>query len=253
MYKIKEVADLFGITTQRIRYYEKEGLMMPDYRDKTTGYRYYSEDSIGRLSEIIQLRCLGMSIRQLKSYFGNEFNKEEKINELKHIVEICNMQIRNLEILIQWENNKRLDVPKIKQIPETYVIQKQINVGQSAEVLKYFGEMMQLVNKYQLRLHMPIIFLIQPITTLKENDATIILSLAVDTPDQENTVYMPSYKAATLLYVGLHSELSKGYEKLYEFAKEQKLEIIGPINEYFMIPYNPVYDTCLVELRMPIA
>ena len=46
---IKEAEELTKVTSQNIRYYEKQGLLAPK-RDKENSYRLYSEEEISRLS-----------------------------------------------------------------------------------------------------------------------------------------------------------------------------------------------------------
>jgi len=47
-YSIKEIADLAGVTTRALRYYDEIGLLKPaDTGDN--GYRYYDQGSLLRL------------------------------------------------------------------------------------------------------------------------------------------------------------------------------------------------------------
>lgn len=43
MYKIGEFSQIVGLTTKTLRYYDKEGILSPSYRNKETRYRFYSE------------------------------------------------------------------------------------------------------------------------------------------------------------------------------------------------------------------
>ena len=47
-YTIKEIADLAGVTTRTIRYYDEIGLLDPA-QTGDNGYRYYDHDSLLRL------------------------------------------------------------------------------------------------------------------------------------------------------------------------------------------------------------
>ena len=62
---IKEVEKITGISSQNIRFYEKEGLIKPN-RDDSNGYRVYSEDDIKLLKMVKMLRMLDMPVVDIK-------------------------------------------------------------------------------------------------------------------------------------------------------------------------------------------
>lgn len=61
-YTIREVAQMTGLSTHTLRYYERIGLLDGVER-KTNGHRLYTEADIGRLSFLNKLRATGMPIR----------------------------------------------------------------------------------------------------------------------------------------------------------------------------------------------
>lgn len=64
-YNIKEVAKLFNITTNKIRYYEKQELIKP-IRDEENDYRIYSGKDIMQLQAVLLYRSIGLSIKTIK-------------------------------------------------------------------------------------------------------------------------------------------------------------------------------------------
>ncbi len=64
-YRIGEAAELAGVTTRTIRYYEELGLLGDADRSKGA-HRLYSETDVGRLVELVRLRdLLGLSLDEL--------------------------------------------------------------------------------------------------------------------------------------------------------------------------------------------
>ena len=59
---ITELAKLRQVTSETLRYYDRIGLITPDYVDPQTRYRYYSIRQYEKLGTIKELRQLGMSI-----------------------------------------------------------------------------------------------------------------------------------------------------------------------------------------------
>ncbi len=66
MYKIGEVAQLLGISTHTLRYYEKEKIIIPD-RDENGGRRY-NDSHIRWLQFVIKLKETQMPISKIKQY-----------------------------------------------------------------------------------------------------------------------------------------------------------------------------------------
>ena len=75
---IKEAQQLTGITSQNIRYYEKQGLLTPE-RNEENSYRLYSEEDIGRLKMIRLFRKLGMPVGEIRRMFEGDISLEEAI------------------------------------------------------------------------------------------------------------------------------------------------------------------------------
>ena len=64
-YRIGEVAELVGLTTRTIRYYEERGLLGEADRSKGS-HRLYTDADIGRLTELVRLRdLLGLTLEEL--------------------------------------------------------------------------------------------------------------------------------------------------------------------------------------------
>ena len=60
-FKIGEVAEMLGISTDTLRFYEKKGLLVSQ-RDARNGYRYYEPQEIYNLMDILFYRSLDISI-----------------------------------------------------------------------------------------------------------------------------------------------------------------------------------------------
>ena len=51
-YSIREVAEMTGVSTRTLRYYDEIGLLKPLYTNDS-GYRYYGEEELNRLQQIL--------------------------------------------------------------------------------------------------------------------------------------------------------------------------------------------------------
>ena len=68
-YKIGEIASLYNISTDILRYYEELGILVP--RRAPNGYRIYRTEDLWCLNVIRDLRELGFSMDQIRSYIEN--------------------------------------------------------------------------------------------------------------------------------------------------------------------------------------
>ncbi|MCW3059868.1 MAG: MerR family transcriptional regulator [Capsulimonas sp.] len=80
---VQEMALESGLSTHTLRYYERIGLLTPIPRDRSSGHRRYSPDSIGVLNTLSCLRATGMSIDDMRRFLqlrqrGNIVAGEQK-------------------------------------------------------------------------------------------------------------------------------------------------------------------------------
>lgn len=73
-YSIKEIADLAGVTTRTMRYYDELGLLAPAEIGEN-GYRYYDHDSLLRLQQILFFRELDVPLKDIQRILNQpDFN-----------------------------------------------------------------------------------------------------------------------------------------------------------------------------------
>ena len=66
LHRIGEVAELVGFSLRAVRYYEEQGLLVPESRT-AGGFRLYSDDQIERLSLIKEIKPLGFTIDETRA------------------------------------------------------------------------------------------------------------------------------------------------------------------------------------------
>ncbi len=72
-YRIGEVAELVGVTTRTIRYYEELGLLGSDALRSKGAHRLYADSDVARLQELLRLRdLLGLSLEELTALAETE-------------------------------------------------------------------------------------------------------------------------------------------------------------------------------------
>ena len=64
-YSIGETAKLLGVSAQTLRYYDREGILRPNYINEQTGYRYYSYMQFHTIDRIKYLQGFGLSLEEI--------------------------------------------------------------------------------------------------------------------------------------------------------------------------------------------
>lgn len=76
MVKIGEFANQLGISTDTLRYYEKQGLLMITARTQA-GYRDYSKADIIQMKFIVRAKNVGFSLSEIKELLQIKFHKNQ--------------------------------------------------------------------------------------------------------------------------------------------------------------------------------
>ena len=90
MYKIGDFSKMSKVTIKALRYYEKEGLLIPSCIDEANGYRYYESNQLVDISKIISLKQIGLSLNEIKKVINNEVNIEIVLNRKKDDLIVVN-------------------------------------------------------------------------------------------------------------------------------------------------------------------
>lgn len=88
-FTISQIAQIGNVTTETLRHYDRIGLLKPSKIDQWTNYRYYSESEIIRLNTICALRCMDLSLRQIKEIL--------EVNDFVQIVELLKQAEKNAD------------------------------------------------------------------------------------------------------------------------------------------------------------
>ena len=83
--KIRDVSNKYDISTRTLRYYEQIGLIT-SHRSADYAYRLYDEKTLQRLEQILILRKLNISIKDIQRIFSME-GTDSVLYVLQHKVE----------------------------------------------------------------------------------------------------------------------------------------------------------------------
>lgn len=261
-YKIGEISRLYKISTDILRYYDKIGLVSPDYTGEN-GYRYYSKKQIWKLNNIRNLRNIGMGLEDIKEFLDerniNSANNilefqlekvEEKIKKLMELREELASKLENIEFFKTFQNFNK---PLLKYIPKRKFLRSKGNFKQDWEIdfeLRILNEKTEYDSDF--------------ILTNNEIGATLskenfikgeygIFSETFIINDVKGEIINAGY-FLTIVFKGSYKESYKYYEILKEYIKENNLEVTGDIHEIYHIEIHITEDEneFITEIQIPV-
>ncbi|MDL4843139.1 MerR family transcriptional regulator [Aquibacillus rhizosphaerae] len=117
--KIKEVADIVGISVRTLHHYDEIGLLKP--KTNNTGYRLYSEDDLELLQQIMFFKELGFPLKKIKEIINNpSFDRKEalevhrnmlveKRSRLDKMIEMINKTIQHVNGEVNMTNKEKFE------------------------------------------------------------------------------------------------------------------------------------------------
>lgn len=139
-FSINETAKLFDITTNKLRFYEKKGLIK-SLRDNKNNYRYYTKEHLVRIQTILMYRALNFSIEDIK----NIMDKNYKDNILDHFY-------KQWEILNDEMHRIRLLKDSIEEIMDKmYESKEETYLDEMIESVKKINEVKKIKNNWKDR------------------------------------------------------------------------------------------------------
>lgn len=81
--KVKEVADLVGISVRTLHHYDEIGLLTPE-KTTSAGYRIYSDKNLETLQQILFFKELGFPLKKIKEIIDNPSFEYQEMLEMQH-------------------------------------------------------------------------------------------------------------------------------------------------------------------------
>lgn len=108
MFTVKQLSTLAGVTPRTLHHYDQIGLLKPS-RVGDNGYRYYGEEALLVLQQILFYRELGLPLEEIRTILGrrdfdvqaalenHKVELQKRITRLKHLTETVENTIQYLK------------------------------------------------------------------------------------------------------------------------------------------------------------
>ncbi len=262
---IGEISRLFNISTDTLRYYDKIDLLKPDC-DENNRYRYYSIRKFFKLSRILFLKDLDISLEDIKKYMDNK-NTNNLITLLKNKEEELDIKINKLINLKNKINNKLgflesikedIDQIKVKRIPE----RKGIFLDISAFEDDY--EIKQSLKKNEEYMKISSLLIEgQVYTSMSKEDMKkenfnkfryFIEIISIENTCHKQLNVIPENEYACIVFLGPYKNIEKHYKMLIKWIRKNGYKVIGDSIEKNIVDYDfsDSEEEYVSEIQIPI-
>lgn len=264
-YSIGEVAEICSLSIKTLRYYDKIDLVIPEFRNEESKYRYYSKHQMVKLFIIRQLRKLGFGIKEIKELFAN-LNVEEMEEAVNNRLEAIEAEIRELEMRRAIGENLRerlqrggdilarsdgifsnaymdtMDNITLEKIPQgtlVYVRNIMKNYCNSEVSLEQWITITDKCTELNLIRKSPIIvtYYAQPLEQFLMKDTDVEFGILVDGNDHEGEDFRSfgGFDAITKIHVGKYADAVNSHISMLQWMNQNGYELAGPISEEFIV------------------
>lgn len=250
-YKIGQLAEIFAISTDTLRYYEKEGLLLPE-RDANS-YRIYSIFDIWKLNLIQTMKSLGISLKEIKYFLENRTVANEKallIKELSYIDEQISsltyqksQLINRLEILDEAMATKDFGEILVKKFPRRKIIYTEYKFTNDPQVDLAYTTLIQNSKKKInfLNRDFGMVLPMEKIKARKFNEYSKAF-LIIDKNDKDYDDIIPQGLYAVTRFKGAYSKIGKSYKNLQAFLRNHSYKTPSYAIERYLVDINQTYD-----------
>ena len=262
MLKIGEFSKLSMLTVKALRFYEKEGLLVPATVDRFTGYRFYETSQLEAAAVIKALRQLDFSVEEIKAHLNGTPLKEILSSKEQELLKEQTDISTKLSIIKYLSEEKEMKYQAVvKEIPEAVVYSEE-------RLLKNYSEVTDLVlsSAEECKRLNPNIECANPDYCFceyldgeyKEKDIKARYSQAVTKAGVENDRIkfrtLPKTKAICIYHKGSYELLGEAYAFLMKYASENGYKICGfPRECYIDGMWNKEnVEDWLTEIQLPI-
>lgn len=262
-YRIGEISRLYKISTDILRYYDKIGLMSPDFIGEN-GYRYYSKKQIWKLNNIRNLRNIGVGLEDIKEFLDErninsandiiEFQLEKVEDKIKKLTELKEELTSKLENIEFFKTFKDFNKPVLKFIPKRKFLRSKGNFKQDWEIdfeLKILNEKTEYDNDFILT-NNEIGATLSKENFFKGEYLTFSESFIINDVKGE---IIPEGYFLTIVFKGKYDESYKYYNILKKYIEENNLIVTGDIHEIYHIEIHITEneDEFITEIQIPMA
>jgi DNA-binding transcriptional MerR regulator len=256
-FSIREVSEICNIPSKTLRYYDEIALVVPEFRDESSRYRYYSKDQIITLCIIRKLRKMGFGLKAIQCIIsGNtatdlERNIETKLDEIAEEINSLERTYYSMKAFMERLKNG-VDLLNIKESLEVedvsietirptnlvYTRKTMANYANAEVSLDRWVELSNLCDELDLKSDGSYIvtYHSNPLEQFLYTDTDIEFGISVeDVGEAKEFRTFGNFTAATAIHLGNYADIMQTHVRLVQWINKNQYKIVGPVSEEFII------------------
>ncbi len=139
-YTVKELAQISGVSVRTLHWYDEVGLLKPAYHG-SNGYRYYEEEQLLILQQILFFRELGFELKQIRKVLGrSDFDKMVALSSHRQVLKKNLAQTRKLIKTIDKTIEHLKGTKKMKEKEMFSGFSKEQQAEYERQIIERFGD-----------------------------------------------------------------------------------------------------------------
>lgn len=139
-YTVKKLAEISGVSIRTLHWYDEVGVLKPAYHG-SNGYRYYEEEQLLILQQILFFRELGFELKQIQKVLGrSDFDKMVALSSHRQVLKKSLEQTRKLIKTIDKTIEHLKGTKKMKEKEMFSGFNKEQQAEYERQIIERFGE-----------------------------------------------------------------------------------------------------------------
>ena len=254
------------VSVKTLHLYHEQSLLIPDFIDPESGYRYYSDEQFGDVQAILELKKLDFSLREIREILDEceteadivRFFEAQRL-KLDHKISRYQEAVANIETIIRKEKyamdrEERASLIEEKVVPDMLIAGHRMKCCYG-EIGKGFG----VLGRYAGRYIKGAAGCLYYDEEYKETEADLEPFYEVSKEVNKEGIdcrVLKGGRMITILHKGPYDTLHESYRIIMEAIKDEGLEIKGPSREIYIKGPGMIFKgnpkNYVTEIQFPI-
>lgn len=269
LYSIGEASKICNVSTKTLRFYDKIGVVTPDYVSDENGYRYYSDVTLLKIPVIKYYKQMGFKLEEMlgilsgESYQGMEDNFRKKIIELNQIEQ----QVHNSYVSLNdwYELIKEAKMVSVQPAHPVFIKYQPTQEYAYLDQEFTYNYREAVINipwtDYLASVHCSItgpVIIEYPSLRDKMNgfcrSSRIMQRIVGSCDDHTNIMTVEGRLVASVYHVGGYDNIKESYQKILDYTEEQGYICGDKSVERYVLDYwtSEITDEFVTEIIVPI-
>ncbi len=269
LYSIGEASKICNVSTKTLRFYDKMGVITPDYVSQENGYRYYSEVTLLKIPVIKYYKQMGFKLEEMAGLLNGESYQDMENNFRKKILELtrAEQEVHKSYVSVNdwYEMIREADMVSaqtVNPVSIRYLPTQEYAYMDQEFSYNYRESIINIpwtdyLTSMDCCITGPVI-IEYPSMLDKMNGisrtARIMQRIVGTCDSRTNVLVMNGQLVASVYHVGGYDRIAESYQKILDYTKKEGYVCRGSSIERYVLDYwaSEIQDEFVTEIIVPI-